>query len=217
MSLGFPLARTDFYNVILLRASSFWLPDSLEINQLGSGEILTADLGPRLWRGSITTPPGTYETVAEQDAVISIIRQAGRPFFVHPPRAAFPIADPTGSILGVAVPLLASVSADRREITIEHLPALYKLTAGDFVSFSYGASPTRFALHRVVKSAVAGTGGVITIEVSPNVRPGESSGAEVEIKRARMKAVYIPGSYQAPQSNMDAESGISFDFMQTLR
>lgn len=215
--ISFPWALDDFFGGLRIASASFFLPDSMVSDTQGDGQIVTANLGQRLWSGSVQMVPGYYRTIAALEARVSIIREAGRPFFVFPPHKAFPLADPDGATLGALVPVTSAIPS-ARTLSLAGLPAGYVISAGDFLSFAYGASPVRQALHQVVAGGVAsGVGALADIEVTPAIRPGVGVGVPVRLVRPFCKAVYVPGSYRAGAFARGLGGGVSFDFRQTLR
>lgn len=217
MALTFPLGIDTFFGGLGVSSATFWLPESLEMSRSGSGEILTADLGARLWSGSISLRPLRHDFASGIEAKLSALRQAGRSFFVHDRRHCSPAADHGGVILGAATPVVASVAANNRDLTISGLPAGYVLSDGDHLSFTYGGSPLRYALHQIVVGDTADGAGEITVEVTPHIRPGVSAGAAVTLVRPFCKALIVPGSTSPASASGHISTGITFDFIQTLR
>ena len=213
MALTFPLLTAQFFGGLLVAESRLSLSESMEINRTAGGEVLTADLGPRLWQGSITLTPNTHAAMAQAEARLSTLRQAGRAFYMYDGRKQFPAADPTGSILGAATPTLSVVGANRRDITISGLPANYVLSDGDYLSFIYNTS--RFALHQIVQGATASGAGLATVEVTPHIRENFSLTA-VTLIRPYCKAVVLPGSYAPSSGGLAISGGLGFSCIQTL-
>ena len=90
---------------------------------------------------------------------------------------------------------------------------------GDMLAFSYGTSPTRFALHRVAslsKSADV-TGLTGWIEVTPNIRDGASITDPITLYRPACKAKLIPGTSNTGTTRRTITEGAAFQFIQTLR
>ena len=217
MALSFPLATT-YFGGLQINQGRVYLPESLEINVTGGGEVLSNDLGERLWVGDVTIAPRPHRIMAAVEAQLSVLRQAGRSFFAFDPRVPAPISDPTGSILGASSPVIASLAVNNRELTISGLPAGYVLSAGDNLSFAYGSAPTRYALHQIVVGSTAnGVGLTGLIEVTPLIRAGASVGASIVLIKPYCKAVYTPGSYQASTGGQVMSGGLSFSFIQSLR
>lgn len=219
MALSFPLSRPAFFNGLRVTSVRFYLPETLEMNRTEGGAVILADRGARLWHGEVTLTPGAHADIAADDAILSVLRQAGRPFYAYDPRLAYPRLDPTGALLGSATPTLSAVASNNREATIAGLPVGYTLSRGDMLSYPYGSDPTRVALHQIVTGGQAGGDGTLAgVEVTPHIRPGYSIGAAVTLIRPYCRAVYLPGSYQ-PSSGYSRRAGsaISFSIIQTLR
>ena len=105
---------------------------------------------------------------------------------------------------------------DNKRLSIQGLPTNYELTPGDFLSFTYGSSPTRYALHQVVSAAQAdGLGQTDLFEVTPLIRPGASTSAAVTLIKPYCKAVLTDLSFGAGSFRVTTD--LSFSFVQTLR
>jgi hypothetical protein len=104
-----------------------------------------------------------------------------------------------------------------RELRVTGLPSGYVLSAGDMLSFQYGASPVRYALHRIVVGGTASSGGLTPmLEVVPNLRAGAVAGLTISLIRPACKARLLPDpTYGAGRQALSR--GASFDFIQTLR
>ena len=218
MALAFPLARETFFDLLPTQSITFDCPEQVQIARTGGGEILAADLGPRLWSGEVTLGRLTRAEAAPILALLALLRGAGASFLAYDVSRAAPLADPTGSLLGTATPVIYELIAGSRELRLGGLPESYTLSSGDYLAFAYGANPVRCALHRVVTGAVADAGGVTgAIEVTPPLRPGASNGAPVALTKPPIKAVIEPGSTDAGAVSRWLTEGITFRFIQTLR
>jgi hypothetical protein len=217
MALTFPLPVTAFMNILPVQRITFDTPEQIESSQTAAGEIMTADLAPMLWSGDITLgpmPPAESENV---EAMLDILRVAGRSFYAYDTRRPAPRLDPFGTELSGYVPTIYSLPAGNRELQLQALPAGYTLSVGDYLAFDYG-SPSRRALHRVVTGAVVGgSGQTPAFEVSPMIRPGATVGTTVALIKAACKAVIVPGSISKGSTFKSITSDMSFRFIQTLR
>ena len=196
------------------------LPDNRRFNKTGGGLVLGSERGARLWQGSVEMIPMANADASEIDALMAMLTGSGMAFLMYDSRSAYPRADPTGSILGASVPILSFVNANRADINISGLPAAYAISAGDTIAYTYGASPVRYAMHKVVVGRNATGGGVATaVQVTPPLRPGYSVGVtQISLIKSPMIAQVVPGSYVPPNFQPGAISTPgSFDFMQTLR
>ncbi|MBN8291025.1 hypothetical protein JI664_03515 [Rhodobacter sp. NTK016B] len=215
MALSFPLGLDAFFGGLPVRTSTFHLPASLAISRTRGGAIKTARVSERLWQGQITLPVQRHAEAARIEALISVLCEPGRSFFVHPRPLFAPRLDPTGAGLGGATPGIESVADGGRELRIAGLPPAYVISAGDFLSFAYGSNPVRYGLHRVVAGAAANASGLTPmVEVTPPIRPGAAAAAPVTLVRPYMKAVLAPP--MAPISEILTTSALLLDFVQTL-
>jgi len=219
MALADTLTLANLWDALHIRAVTFHLPENIISDTTGGGEQLTAARGVRLWTASVELATDRTADVAARDAALASIRTSGRALFVSPWPLHFPPADPTGALLGAAVPKLAAVAANNRDINISSLPANYVIAPGTFLSFSYGSNPTRYALHQVVVGKTASGAGLATaVEVTPPLRPGWAVNANIAFKPPVMRATYTPGSYAPPQHQLGGHAtGGGFSLTQTLR
>jgi len=218
MALTYPLTTAQFFHKLPIQSISFFLPEVSEVNRNAAGEVFTAELGARLWQGTIQLTPQKYATGGEDEALLALVQHPGASFYLYDWRRRTPLKDPTGSIMGASSPVIASLNANTRELTISGLPAAYVISPGDYIGFNYGSSPVRVAYHQVVIGGTASGGGVSpSIEVIPPIRSGATVSTAVRFFQGPIKAVVVPGSVQRPSGARGISSGLSFDFMQTLR
>lgn len=216
MALTFPISSAEFFDLLTVASCDLDLGEAMQMSQTGAGEVISASLGTRLWTGTVKLAPAYHHDAAQQTALINMLRQPGRSFFVYDKALQYPAADPGAVILGSATPTIGSLPSSR-EIGIAGLPPSYMLTAGDRLAFSYGSSPTRYALHQVVVGGLSDGSGNVTVEVTPSVRSGAAVGAAITLSRPSMKAIIVPGSTQLGASAGRITAGASFKIIQTLR
>lgn len=219
MAFTFPLNRNAFFADVPTTEQTFDLRENIEVSGLADGSILRDDLGPRLWAGRCTIEHMTFRKAREIEAKLSLLQGVGASFFVWRLDCAYPAGDPDGSLVSGSSPVISALNANNRELKISGLPVGYSLGPGDMLSFAYGSSPTRYALHRIVSdAAVAGAGGETPyLEVVPHIRPGAVTSTAVVLARPYCKAVIVPGSVQPGVARGAKVRGLSFEFMQTLR
>jgi hypothetical protein len=218
MALTFPLALADFFDGLKIQSAVLDLGEALQTEETGGGEIITADIGNRLWRMEIELPPLPYDQAEEMIARIETLRLAGRSLLVYPiPRRA-PQSDPNGIILGGSTVQINSLNGNNRELTLKGLPNAYALKAGDMIGWQYGSSPTRYALHKLMSSGTANGSGVTgSIEIAPHIKAGAAVNTVVTLIKPLMKAVYVPGSFKPGRVQGMRRSGIGFTVIQTYR
>lgn len=219
MALSFPLSPAQFIDLLPLQSMTMDCPEQVEASQTGGGEMLVADLGPRLWQGKVTLGRMTRAEAQWAETMIDLLRGAGRSFLLHDRRRAAPLLDPAGAALGASAVTLLSLAAGNREVRLAGLPVGYRLSVGDHLGFAYGANPLRHALHRVVTTLVtaAGDGTTPTFEVTPPIRPGAATGVPVALVRPVCKVQLLPGSVEMGSTRGTITEGIAFQFRQTLR
>lgn len=218
MAYSFPLSLAQFMDILPIREMTFDLPETMELSETGGGEVLAADLGTRLWQGEIQLGDMTADEAAEALAMLDVLRRAAGSFMVHDKRRPAPRSDLNGAALSGFAVKLASVSGNTREVTLSGLPAGFQLLRHDYLAFSYGTNPTRYALHRIASPATANGSGVTGLfEVSPNIRPGWVANAAVSLVKPACKARILPGSVNPGRHRHTMTAGVSFRFQQTLR
>lgn len=218
MAIGLFLTLAQFYDLLPISEERFDLTESVEWGETTGGEILASAYGPRLWQGSISV---MTHSVLNADDIVSraeLMREAGAAFLVSPRHLPGPQNDKTGAILGAATPTITFINANNRDISIGGLPAGYVLLRGDFLSFQYGTSPIRYALHRVVTSVTANGSGIVgSIELSPLIRPGATTGIALQLIKPTCKAKLIPGTFEPQSHAYRPRNGFTLQWRQTLR
>jgi hypothetical protein len=213
--ITYPMSLPAFFGGLRVASCTFSLPEALQFEETGGGEVVTAALGVRLWQGEVTLAADHHGGMAAAEAAVSAVREAGASFFAFPSHKPAPAVDPDGRFLGASVPQIASLPS-ARSLSLSGLPAGYVISAGDFLSFAYG-TPARFALHQVVIGGAAGAAGVTgEMAVTPAIRPGAVVGAAVALVRPFARVRYLPGSLRPASYGPAIGQGLSFSFRQTL-
>ena len=216
MALTFPLALNQFFNGLPISQGSPELLDAYQISETAGGEMLSAAIGNRLWQLEVAIATRSYAEGEQIKAKLDVLRYPGRSLLVHSFPLIAPQADPKGVQLGSAIPRIQSVASNNREITISGLPIGYVLTPGDFLSFTYGSNPTRYAMHQIAVGGTANSGGVVTVEISYFVASGWSANAAITLIKPVFKAVLKPGAAMGT-SGATRTDGIKFTLIQTFR
>lgn len=210
------MTDTTFFGSLRLTSFMMTLSDPQESNRLGDGSIIKASLGAALWMGEATLPSGPHRQQADIEVRLSRLLRAGETFLVYDPRSNGPAADPAGVILGTSTPTIHTLDGDNRSMRLQGLPAGYQLSAGDWIGWTYGASPVRYAAHRIETAAVADAAGLTPLfAVEPFIRPGVTVGTAVSLVRSPIKAVMTSAEYGGGRARVS--QGPSFGFIQTLR
>lgn len=216
MAYTFPLSVAQFFGGLRIRSCDLELPSSIEVSKNADGEVIQSEYGARLWRGPVYLA-AEYNRAAEKvRAKIQLLRGANRSFFATPYPVCYPAYDPDGSILGATLPTIHTLVAGNREMRLTGLPAGYKLTAGDFLSFSYRSLPTRYALHQVLVDVTADGAGLTPVfEVVPNIRSGAITGTSVHLIKPFFKAILVESEVGQQMGNR--RDGMVLNIQQTLR
>lgn len=216
MAITFPIDLATFWDSLGIHMYSFRLGEAMSVSETGGGEVLTARMGTRLWMGEAFVPPNRdHDQVL---ALIDLIRQSGAPFLIYDRRRKFTQADPGGAIQGAAVCRVASVAGNAREMTLTDLPSGYVLTPGDHLSISYGSTPIRYFLARVVTGGTfVGAPAQVTVEVVPGIPEAVAADDVVRLIQPICKAVYVPDSFSGLRRRSAFDEGFSFAWRQTVR
>ncbi len=217
MALIFPRPIAEFADRLRLSSVKFWLDGQEEYSGLGSGEFLAADLGPKIWKAEVSIMDLRHADAAEVQALIESMDGSMGTFYLFDPRKQYPRFDPGGVILGVSNPVIASIGAHRKSLTVSGLPSGYKLSVGDLFHHDYGSNPVRRALHRVAEVATANGGGTTnTFEVRPHLKAGAAVGQAIALIKPAPKMKIIPGSFDPGTGENVFTSGMRFQAQQTL-
>lgn len=212
--LTFPLALTAFFDLLPVAKTSMRLQDNLDIAQNGGGEIIAAAMGPALWTGKIDLAVMLQDEAAQISPLINRLSRSGS-FLVADLTRPWPRLDPEGVMLTGSNPVIAAVGASMRELSLSGLPARYRISRGDLLSFVYAG---RYALHEVMEDAVASTSGVTgQFEVHPAIRTGAAAGLSVTLVWPHCKARILPKDASSGTSENTITTGASFSWLQTLR
>lgn len=217
MALANPLSRAAFMSTLRPLEASFAAPRAVQHTPLRSGDVLSAEVAPALWMGSVRLAPMRDAAADDVLAILDWLTGPGRYFEAFRLRTWAPRLDPDGSGLGAATPQIAAVDLSASTLALSGLPAGYEISRGDLISFSYDSG--RQALHRFSEAGTAdGTGALAALTVTPHIRSGASAGASVQLVRPWCLAQIVPGSVSPGVSGRDRiTSGIAFDFIQSLK
>lgn len=217
--LTFPLSLAQFIDQLLTRSITLQCPESVELSRTQGGELLTNELGARLWRGEVRLGRLTPQEADEAQTLIDLVRGAGHTFLIYDKRAPGPRDDPAGTVLGASTVQILELASDKRRMKLKGLPTGYTLRRGDKLSFDYGSNPTRIALHRIVDATVTanGLGETGYFEVVPPIRDGAAVDDTVRLVKPYAKVALVPGSVDPGKPERYITDGIAFSFIQTLR
>ena len=216
MVQSFPMPLAEFWSPLRVASLSLGLPAAAEMSRTAGGEITIAELGARLWSARVTLAPIGIESAAALQVKLRLLQRAGATLFVSPRIGDYPARDPNG-VIAASNATIASLPVGNQTLSLAGLPSGYTLSAGDYLSFSYG-NPAIQAFHQLVGDARAEAAGIVpAFEIVPQLRPGALVGASVTLVKPAFRALMLPGSLNEGSLQRTRLAGITFDLIQTLK
>ena len=209
MSISFP--RTDILTAAAFADQTFQLTSRQETSRTAGGVTLAKDLGSALWVASYTTDRLPNDDALAYEAALNSLDGAVQSFEARDLRRSYPRSYPTGS--GANDGTLLSVNANNKALALSGLVAGQVVSAGDYLSFTYGSSR---ALHQAMESVTAnGSGTTAQFEVRPHIRAGYTLSVAVTLKLPSGIFMLVPGSVSSRIAD-GLFSVVSFQAMQSL-
>lgn len=219
MAITFP---REFPNIDIA-SSDFRLAEQVAQDLMRSGEIAVTELGESLWFwGNVQTQPLDYAQRAEVSAWARSLRSGMRKFYGFDPDRQLPVAYDwrrggeqlpatrfDGSPFNGTATLLSTTAST---VELSNLPAGYKITADDPLSWSWNGV---LAYHRALESAVADEAGLVEFEVTPHVRPGTIGTPVVSLVKPKCVMRLVPNSFMLQVD--DVLTPATFSAVQALR
>ncbi|QIG67370.1 hypothetical protein EVB39_041 [Rhizobium phage RHph_TM3_3_9] len=164
-----------------------------EVEGIGSGQIITAELATPLWSVEIETPVSLFDQGRRVRAVLNDLNRPGQKFDVYDPIAQYPRSDPDGSILGTSTVQIDTVGTDGT-ITLKGLPAGYQISAGDFMQIDFAG---RRGFFEASQDATASSGGVTgAFRVFPTISAATPVNTTVILKQPKIQCQMIPSELE---------------------
>ncbi|WP_180901763.1 hypothetical protein [Martelella soudanensis] len=182
-----------------------------ELSGIGSGVVFQAELATPLWSAAIALQPVRLPEANEISALVNGLAGAQEPFLFRDPYICGPKLDPQGAGLGgVAVTVSA---ANGRSLSLEGMPAGYRLSIGDKIQII--ASGGTHAFVEVSENVVATAGGTTgSFQVFPRLPVSVSAGASCSFARPACPCIILPGSFQSGTPSGNIVTGIAFRIVQ---
>lgn len=204
----------DFNNKLNIHTYNFKLRESsIVTSQEGSGNILRADSGYRLWTGNVALATTDVSKGRMLQALIEELQEGGNFFVITDKQASRPISWQLND--GLSTSSVTMVNPQPGNVAnLAGLPSGYVLQAGD--KFSYVRNGVH-RLHRIVgETATASAGGNVTVSVLPAL-PVISGTIGITLIDPRVTAQLIPGSVSDISIQKHRVDGISFSWIQTVK
>ncbi|CAN7338941.1 hypothetical protein LJR251_001882 [Rhizobium rhizogenes] len=193
MAVSYPYSLPALADLLKISSVVWDIQRNDELSGSGDGRVWQAELAPPLWTGTVTLAD-MYNAEAKQIAArIRKLHGAQEALFLYDPLSKYPQADPDGTKLGAASVSIAVLGADNASLSLQGLPASYRLTVGDKMQIGYGG---RYAFLEVSETVVAnGAGTTPVFGVFPHLPAGFSIGLGVVLLLPACKCIIMPGSH----------------------
>jgi len=188
-----------------------------EMSRTAAGAITFQErIGGSLWELAVTTKPLNETEYGKWHAWFLSLRGGRQSFMGRDPRRCWPLAYGPG-VLSLTragggafdgTVFVTAVAGDT--ITIANLPASYKISVGDYVSFAWLGGR---ALVKALEPITGSAGGVATVTVGPWQRTGGTLPAAGTLVKAWCLMRPKPGSWQGERGTVEP---VTFEAIQTL-
>lgn len=211
----YPYSLADFAERLLISSVIWDIQRNDAVSGQGSGAIIAAELGPPLWIGTITLIKDYHDPIKQIAAKVRKLHGAQERLFLYDPLSKYPQSDKKGQAIAGATVSIASVSSSRDALSIQGLPAFFKLLPGDKMSISYGASPTRYAFLEVSDDVTANGAGVTAeFGVFPHIPLSVTAGLSVTLVKPACQCIVMPGSHNPGTASGLHTEGAGFKVIQ---
>jgi hypothetical protein len=211
MAITFPLALSQFANVIAKTSVKFWLAGNMQTSGQ-AGNLIVADLAPKYWAAEVGMINMSNAEAMGVQAMIESLDEGLNDFYLYDPRCAYPQYDPDGSIIGSSTITNTDVATNGKVMDFTGFPNNYVLSPGDMFSFDFGSGGIYRALHRVVVGGTANSSGDLNnVEFRPRLAdPNLGIGKTMTFKRPSARMKMIPGSFDPGTAKQTMTTGMSF-------
>lgn len=160
-----------------------------EVEGIGSGQIIRAELTTPLWEVDINTPLTTFADGRRIRALINRANVPGASFRVYDPIAQYPLSDPTGAVISGATVQVNSVDAQGR-ISFANSPEGFVYQPGDVFHVDYGGRRGYFEINSPATTNASGVTPVMT--TTPPVPAGVAALSPVTLVRPEIRVQIVP-------------------------
>lgn len=163
-----------------------------EVEGIGSGQILRAEMATPLWEVDINTTISEFDDGRRIRALLNSIDVPGGYFYLYDPIAQYPINDPDGSIMAGETIQIQTVGTDG-SVSFANAPAGFVFSPGDVFGVTYSGRNGYFEIYESV--TVAGDGTTDQFFTTPRVPAGVTALTAVTVIRPQIKVQIIPGQF----------------------
>lgn len=173
-----------------------------EVEGIGSGQVIRAEITDPLWRVEINTPINEFNNGRRIRAILNDIDRPQSYFRVTDPIAQFAANDPNGELTGITI---ASRVGNR--VRFDGQPVLYQWVPGDAFHILYGGR------HYYFEIAEAGDGLVRTTPTVPSFIP---PGTPCEFVKPEIRVQMVDLQMGSAESSTWKMSGFQIRAIQKL-
>lgn len=209
------MATTDIVSILPPTGWTFQLGISDEVAGQRGVQVRTKQLGPDLWKAHYESNQLTPALARKLKGMITLLLSQRGTFYVWDPRGQYPAADPLGALILTPADIkINSLNADSQRMSLKGLPVGYTVTAGDYLSFTYGSARALHQIGSPVTTTADGSGITAEFYVAPRIRSGASVNAVVTLQKPTAEMLIIPSSFSVQEFPLGGS--ISFDAVQVL-
>lgn len=161
-----------------------------EVEGIGSGQILRAELTTPLWSVVITTPLMEFDAGRQIRALLNDLNRPGQYFDVYDPIGAYPRLDPNGTLLGSSTITVTAIDSTSGMVTLGGFPAGYKISVGDYLEIDYAGRRVFYEASQAVTATGVGAAG--PFRVFPNISQSIPLASVVTLKKPMIRCQFIP-------------------------
>lgn len=175
-----------------------------EISRQASGRSIVKDMGTPVWKATWQSVRLKPNELSRWRAVIASLENGNKTFRGWDKARKYPILYPNGAPGSDSFGNIATVSSDRKSITVSSLSSM-KVSVGDYFDVD------NMYLHQVME---ANTGGSPAFEIRPALYLSVDVGDIVNFYKPAALMRVIPGSVSSPQDVATGKGIISFQGIQ---
>lgn len=214
-AVTFPLTADQFADLLKIESVSWNLMRAETTSHYGSGEWLTSNLAPDYWEADVSTIRMLHPQARAIQAWINSVGSS-EAFELYPPDMKYPASDPTGANTGAGDGItIKTINADLKRITLQGLPASFRIYAGEFLAIDYD-SGRRYLVQTIEQETADGSGDMGLFEIRPHLVESIAVDDTVFLSKPSAKMKIIPGTDRI-ESVSPTLSRITFRARQTLQ
>ena len=196
MALTYPYALSVLADRLAIAQVVWDIQRNDELSGTGDGQVWQAELAEPLWSADILLSDDLHNDVKQVAALIRKLHGSQESFMLYDPLSLYPQADRDGSILGAHAVSVKAIGENRQSVSLQGLPAAYKLTLGDKMQILY-ADAERNYFCEVSETVIAnGSGETSLFEIFPHVPVGLAAADAVILKRPACKMFVPPNAFK---------------------